>query len=138
MFSEKLISSGGGYDPRADYLVVSVNLCTANEALSGCTAAAAMMVPHDSFAGATWLLGGWRQTWYNHILPPNAALPDCNAGPLSYGGGRGLYTARSNHPGGVNAVMADGSARFVADSIDVALWRALSTREGHEALATSF
>lgn len=57
---------------------------------------------------------------------------------MSYGGGRGLYTARSNHPGGVNALMADGSTRFVADGIDAALWRALSRRERHESLDTSF
>ena len=37
-------------------------------------------------------------------------------------------SARSQHPGGVNAAMADGSARFFTESTDVSVWRALATR----------
>lgn len=36
--------------------------------------------------------------------------------------------ARSRHPGGVMAMMADGSTRFTADSVNSAVWAALSTR----------
>jgi len=38
--------------------------------------------------------------------------------------------ARSKHPGGVNASMCDGSVGFVANTIDPAVWRALSTSRG--------
>lgn len=38
--------------------------------------------------------------------------------------------ARSDHPGGVNSTMGDGSVRFVADDVDSELWRADSTRAG--------
>jgi prepilin-type processing-associated H-X9-DG protein len=41
-------------------------------------------------------------------------------------------TFRSDHPGGVQFAMVDGSARFVADSIDAAVLNALATREGAE------
>ncbi|HTU89682.1 MAG TPA: DUF1559 domain-containing protein [Gemmataceae bacterium] len=41
-------------------------------------------------------------------------------------------TARSFHPGGVNALMLDGSVRFVPDSISLPVWRALGTRMGGE------
>ena len=41
-------------------------------------------------------------------------------------------TARSYHPGIVNAVMMDGSARSVADNIELQVWRAMSTRGGGE------
>lgn len=41
-------------------------------------------------------------------------------------------TARSYHVGGVNVVLMDGAGRFVADTIDRAVWRALGTRSGQE------
>lgn len=38
-------------------------------------------------------------------------------------------TARSYHPGGVNAAMLDGSVHFIGDGIDRLTWQALSTRD---------
>lgn len=40
--------------------------------------------------------------------------------------------ARSRHPGGVSAAMADGSVHFYADSIDLETWRGMGTRSGGE------
>ena len=59
----------------------------------------------------------------------DATAPDC----ISVGDDinkRNL--ARSYHPGGVLAAMADGSVHFVSESIDVVLWKALATRAGRE------
>ncbi len=36
--------------------------------------------------------------------------------------------ARSRHPGGVQALMGDGAVRFVADAIDLAVWKAVGTK----------
>jgi len=44
----------------------------------------------------------------------------------------GVNAARSRHPGGVNAAMADGSTQFVTESIDYNIWQALGTRSGGE------
>ena len=44
-------------------------------------------------------------------------------------------TARSMHPGGVNVLMMDGSARFVVDSIDPGLWHVIHSREHSEPIA---
>lgn len=41
------------------------------------------------------------------------------------GGNRAAQTARSKHSGGVQVAMADGSARFLRDTIDIAVWRRL-------------
>ena len=43
--------------------------------------------------------------------------------------------ARSRHVGGVNAALADGSVRFISDSIDLATWRALSTTQGNDVVS---
>jgi len=44
-------------------------------------------------------------------------------------------TARSYHPGGVNALLGDGSVRFVKDTLDGRIWRALGTVGGGEVLS---
>jgi prepilin-type N-terminal cleavage/methylation domain-containing protein/prepilin-type processing-associated H-X9-DG protein len=45
-----------------------------------------------------------------------------------------LYAARSRHPGGVNAAMADGSVHFYRNSIALEYWRFLSTTAGVEVI----
>jgi prepilin-type processing-associated H-X9-DG protein len=45
--------------------------------------------------------------------------------------------ARSAHPGGVNALLCDGSTRFVKDGVDVRIWQAVGTRNGKEVVSTS-
>ena len=40
--------------------------------------------------------------------------------------------ARSYHPGGVQALMADGSVHFISDNIDLLLYRSLATINGNE------
>ncbi|UUO07734.1 DUF1559 domain-containing protein [Blastopirellula sp. J2-11] len=46
-----------------------------------------------------------------------------------------VLAARSWHPGGVQAANCDGSVRFVAETIDLAVWRASSTSQGGEAIS---
>ena len=44
-------------------------------------------------------------------------------------------TASSRHVGGVHMLMADGAVRFANNSINLATWRAIGTRNGKETLA---
>ncbi len=67
--------------------------------------------------------------YYCQNQPPNppcagatTALPD-------------NYAARSRHPGGVNAAIADGSVRFLKNTIAIQTWRALSTTHGGEVVS---
>ena len=47
--------------------------------------------------------------------------------------------ARSRHPGGLNTTLADGSVRFIKNSIALNVWQALgSTRGGEIISADSF
>jgi len=43
--------------------------------------------------------------------------------------------SRSRHPGGVQGVMCDGSVHFIPESIDLEIWRALSSQDGGEVAA---
>jgi prepilin-type processing-associated H-X9-DG protein len=49
-----------------------------------------------------------------------------------------LIPASSNHPGGVNSLMGDGSVHFISESIDADVWRALGTRSGRESVSLPF
>ena len=44
------------------------------------------------------------------------------------------FTARSHHPGGVNASRCDGSADFISDNIDEFVWNALTSAAGDETI----
>ncbi len=46
-----------------------------------------------------------------------------------------LYGAGSPHPGGFNVAFADGSVRFIRNTIKLEVWKALITRAGGEVIA---
>jgi prepilin-type N-terminal cleavage/methylation domain-containing protein/prepilin-type processing-associated H-X9-DG protein len=46
--------------------------------------------------------------------------------------------ARSRHPGGVNVLMADGAAGFIADSVGIDVWQALATISNGDVAARGF
>jgi prepilin-type N-terminal cleavage/methylation domain-containing protein/prepilin-type processing-associated H-X9-DG protein len=76
--------------------------------------------------GLRWINGREFDTGLLAWQRPNSRLPDW------FSCGFGWMSASSNHTGGVNAVMCDGSVRFVRDSVDLAVWRAAFTRAGGE------
>ncbi len=41
-----------------------------------------------------------------------------------------------NHPGGINICFADGSVRWVKNTVQYQVWWALGTRNGAEALSS--
>lgn len=87
--------------------------------------------------GFSWANGEYRSAMYNHWTTPNSREFDCVAavtlGPVEVKYATyGWRTARSNHPGGVNVGMADGSASFVEDSVAAEAWRAMATRNGED------
>ncbi|HEX4591224.1 MAG TPA: DUF1559 domain-containing protein [Gemmataceae bacterium] len=107
--------------------------------------------PADLLAlGGTFTPGAGHTSWaeglvqyagLSFLFPPNTLVrytdpADGRTYDVDWGcGGTLIYaavTARSYHPGGVNAMLMDGSVRFVTDSIPQATWRALGTRNGGE------
>jgi len=83
--------------------------------------------------GHRWYKGQYGRTVFNTLLKPNSPYPNCtfHCAGCNFDG-PGLHGARSNHPGGVGAVMADGSTRFMDDSVDWRLWQRFGSRNDAE------
>ncbi len=94
---------------------------------------------YEQLRGYSWATGEIRCVSYNHYFPPNTAQYDCVTNSDTFGQqyltAVGFKAARSSHPGGVNLLLADGSVRFVFNSIQLSVWQALSTRGGSEAIS---
>jgi prepilin-type N-terminal cleavage/methylation domain-containing protein/prepilin-type processing-associated H-X9-DG protein len=91
-----------------------------------------------SYTGLQFDRDLWGTTFYTHTLPPNWNR-QVNSGTQRYNCGDTAIVhfhvaASSYHSFGVNVGMADGSVRFVSDSIDFATWQALGSRAGGEAI----
>ncbi len=82
----------------------------------------------DGKRAGAWIWGSPINTAFNAYYPPNHDLPDFHFH------GIGLYGARSNHAGGVNTGMGDGSVRFTGNSILLGVWRAAATVDGGESI----
>jgi prepilin-type N-terminal cleavage/methylation domain-containing protein/prepilin-type processing-associated H-X9-DG protein len=102
---------------------------TADEAVTQCNAIDPNDLTKQGFSnvGGPWLYGYHSTTAYWHVMPPNGRS-------CMYPPSRIATSANSNHTGGVNLVLCDGSVRFVRDAIPIGTWRALGTRNGGETL----
>jgi prepilin-type N-terminal cleavage/methylation domain-containing protein/prepilin-type processing-associated H-X9-DG protein len=58
-----------------------------------------------------------------------------NSGASTTGDGNFVYTASSAHSGGVNVGMADGSVRFVSETINNAIWIKITSINGNEVVS---
>lgn len=98
----------------------------------------AYTTPNSSVSDQIWGPCPRPQGDFNY-LAPCASL----GGPLRPPGNhannqqRAFAAARSYHPGGASASLADGSVRFFSKSISADVWRALATIDGGEAIANS-
>ncbi len=111
-----------------------------DRAVAICASFTAGQTAQESRGGESWFLSGLHLTNYNHCSGPNASSPDCAFDPRKEdvhdrAMHDGVFTARSNHPGGVNVMMMDGSVRFARDAIALPIWRALATRSGGEVVS---
>ena len=96
--------------------------------------------------GSRWWDGQGIMTWANFILPPNS--PSCSSGTGH--NDPALLPPTSNHTGGVNIALVDGSVQFVSETVgtnDLTLrakrgggatnygpWGALGSRNGGESM----
>ena len=126
---------------------VYANVAQVMADLQGCNSAWQSAQIILNTRGYLWGLGSTGFTMFNTIVPPNSKTypwNTCNFIGWGSGGvpswpnaanGQNFANASSNHPGGVNVMFADGSVKFIKDSIAMNIWWALGTRNGGEVIS---
>jgi prepilin-type N-terminal cleavage/methylation domain-containing protein len=103
----------------------------------------------DSNGHTEWVEGDVHEVGFTTTFTPNTRLTTTVAGQLvdidltSMRDGESTtlptyaaITARSFHPGGVSAMLMDGSVRFVKGTVNLKVWRSLGTRAGGEVISS--
>jgi prepilin-type processing-associated H-X9-DG protein len=130
--SERLVGTGSFKDFRRDPLALPTGL-DAHDIAPACVAANQQGGPWRHATGVIlgddWASGDWSDSVYYHLLPPNSVWRDCAADGLI---GFSLVSARSRHAGGVHVAFGDGHGDFIADMVDLRVWRASATRAGND------
>ena len=106
--------------------------------------------PGDTIRGYRWGDGGAYFSAISTAIPPNGA--SCFTAATASHWNDGVFSASSTHTGGVHALLADGSVRFISENIDAGnqatafptpgsgsaspygTWGALGTRSGGEVI----
>ncbi len=92
--------------------------------------------------GFSWTDGNGGWTYTNIIQTPNRDTVFPGGGcrfacPQPCGIDSSFsYAVSSNHPGGANILMTDGSVRFIKDGVSRLTWWALGTRNGGEVVSS--
>ncbi len=86
-----------------------------------------------------WVLDDLGLGLFNTIVPPSS--PQYSFACCSFGTGPtcidGYYAnSNSNHPGGANFLLADGSVRFLKSSISIKTYWALGTKANGEVISS--
>jgi len=105
-----------------------------NKCLAGTATDIDSNVSGDSTSrGWSWAFGQRNQSWsFNTLLTPNDEIRgnhECEQWTT-----RGVFGARRNHPGGVEATNGDASVRFYSELIDRKVWLDLGTSNGKEVI----
>jgi prepilin-type N-terminal cleavage/methylation domain-containing protein/prepilin-type processing-associated H-X9-DG protein len=71
--------------------------------------------------------------FFNHATGTCAIYPNSHKlGFMNAVDWQNVYSFRSNHPGGLQFAMADGSVHFIRENININVYRALASRAGGE------
>ncbi len=114
---------------------------SSDQMIQACATAETVEDKINSRGGESWFFYGTHCTSYNHVAAPNPPEGACGVDifglypnpnqiwmmPLG-----GSFPATSDHSGGVNTLMMDGSVRFIRDEIAISVWRGLASRAGGE------
>ncbi|WP_165071478.1 DUF1559 domain-containing protein [Paludisphaera rhizosphaerae] len=131
MFSERVLADGNNavISPVADVFFSPLAPTTVTDAYNMCQAVDINNLSNQFplFMGAPWLTG---QHIFQHINPPNGR--SCGFFVTN----RAVMPPSSFHSGGVNLLLADGSVRFIKNTVSLPTWSALGTIAGGEVISS--
>jgi prepilin-type processing-associated H-X9-DG protein len=113
-------------------IIPALNLCTTSY-----KAGAGTGTNISNANGNRWGWGAMSITLFNTVATPNSQpWNSCRDSCPGCGPDDSIFSqAQSNHSGGVNVLMGDGSARFIKNSINPMTWMALGTRANGETIS---
>jgi prepilin-type N-terminal cleavage/methylation domain-containing protein/prepilin-type processing-associated H-X9-DG protein len=96
----------------------------------------------QSNKGYSWASGAEAFSMFNTLIPPSstqfkygACRFGCNTCGVASADHSNISNANSNHPGGANVLMGDGSTRFVKSAVAINIWWALGTKSAGEVIS---
>jgi len=87
--------------------------------------------------GSSWGIGALGYSMFNTVIPPNGAKwVACRVACCAQAQHAHYNLATSAHSGGVNVGMADGSVKFIKNSVSWNTWWALGTKANSETISS--
>ena len=130
-FSERVMADGSNaiISRESDVFFSPAAPLTVDDAVTQCNAVDinSLSSQFPLFMGAPWING---QHIFQHVMPPNTR--SCGF----FTALRAVMPPSSRHPGGVNLLVGDGSVKFIKNSINTPVWRALGTIAGGEVISS--
>ncbi len=127
-FAERMLTDGsnGMISVDSDVFLGSGDPATPDDAIHMCyaTDVTNLATQFPIFMGAPWING---QHVYLHVDVPNRR--SCGFYPT-----KATMPASSRHIGGAHMLLCDGSVKFVTESVNLKLWRAVGTRASSDTL----
>jgi len=118
-----------------DRLMTSINQCSTKYQASDPSTPSGYQS-----AGQYWAWGTTGMTLFNALVPPNSTQHPWNSCRQDCAGcgvdSSHINNSTSNHSGGCNVALADGSVRFIKSSVSFPTWWALGTRSNGEVLSS--
>jgi prepilin-type N-terminal cleavage/methylation domain-containing protein/prepilin-type processing-associated H-X9-DG protein len=138
-------SKGNGTGPSgsalaANQLDISGMYTSVMTDLAACSTAFQTLYGADD-RGYRWGAGMMGYSLFNTVVPPNGAggqykWNSCRVDCCDQAQAAHYLPASSYHPGGVDALFADGSVRFVKDSVNIKTWWSLGTKDYGETISS--